>query len=195
MAEIFKTGSVRAGSEHTCRDSSQEGKRFCELTTLLWAISWRMLGVTRLQNSSAVRIAVKLNSFWLWTFVATALCSQYTVQSWAKINAWKSEHMCSTEVWGRRKGRGVTLLGLPRRSQRVVRPSEPRQKEAAPSDTLRIHHLKTSWGAALYSSVGVHLENKASFQREATLLCRIKPPTPLPFSEADISIPELSEEK
>lgn len=78
-----------------------------ELTTLLWAISWRMLGVTLLQNSRAVSIAVKLNSFWFWTFVATALCSQYTVQSWAKMKAWKREHMWSTQVC---KGRGCVLL-------------------------------------------------------------------------------------
>lgn len=89
----------RLGMVHILRFSPRGGKPIRELTTLLWAISWRMLGVTLLQNSSAVRIAVKLNSFWLWTFVATALCSQYTVQSWAKMNAWKREHMCSTEVW------------------------------------------------------------------------------------------------
>lgn len=107
-AEIFKAGRVRTGSGLHVSRFQPRGKLLCELTTLLWAISWRMLGVTRLQNSSAVRIAVKLNSFWFWTFVATALCSQYTVQSWAKINAWKREHMCSTEVWGGRRGRAVT---------------------------------------------------------------------------------------
>lgn len=68
------------------------------LTTVLCAISWRMLGVTRLQNSSAVRMAVKQNSFWFWTVGAMAACSQYTVQSWAKMKAWKREHMWSTEV-------------------------------------------------------------------------------------------------
>lgn len=73
------------------------------LTTLLCAISCRMLGVTRLQNSRAVRIAVKLNSFWFWTVGATAVCSQYTVQSWANINAWKREHMCRTDVCRNRK--------------------------------------------------------------------------------------------
>lgn len=72
------------------------------LTTLLCAISWRMLGVTRLQNSRAVRIAVKLNSFWFWTVGATAACSQYTVHSWANIKAWKREHMCKTDVWRKR---------------------------------------------------------------------------------------------
>lgn len=61
--ELLKTGSVRTRVVYTCCDAIQEGKRMCELTTLLWAISWRMLGVTLLQNSSAVRIAVKLNSF------------------------------------------------------------------------------------------------------------------------------------
>lgn len=101
-------------------------KALHELTTLLWAISWRMLGVTLLQNSSAVSIAVKLNSFWFWTFVATALCSQYTVQSWAKMKAWKREHMWSTQVC---KGRGCVLL---RAHSRWPCPGAQKQRRVSP---------------------------------------------------------------
>ena len=61
-----------------------------------------MLGVTRLQNSKPVRMALEENSVWFWFCRdgAAAACSQYMVHSWANMKAWNSEHMCSTDVWG-----------------------------------------------------------------------------------------------
>lgn len=125
-----------------------------------------MLGVTLLQNSSAVSIAVKLNSFWFWTFVATALCSQYTVQSWAKMKAWKREHMWSTQVC---KGRGCVLL---RAHSRWPCPGAQKHRRVSP------HRLLVP---RVGSSLPVQVCSGPLFQEDTPKFAEEIYPLPCPF--------------
>lgn len=65
-------------------------------TTFEWQTNCKMPGVILAQKSDNVRV-----HWWYWSLpggFCADMFSQYIVQSWQSMNAWKSDDMCRTEA-------------------------------------------------------------------------------------------------